>query len=292
MSEPHEAARPGRPSPPPLRRQGSSAVKAWLLAVVALLGCGALGYYYWKLRTRHLDQKGRLEKAEKLAALQPGEKSRADKAEGELTALKASYAALAAAKTTLEQAQKFTSVELAQLREMKKAADERMAAFEKLKGEFKEMIDNKVLEVERREGRLIVRLPAEVLFPLGVADLSEKGQIELYKLSAILQKQQLTSKFRYMIGGHTDNTPIQAGPATRYRSNWELSTARAVTVTELFIKAGIAPKSLVAAGYGEFSPMVENSSEPNRARNRRIEIVLVPAVDDLSLFEEPAKQGD
>ncbi len=289
MSEPHEAGKPGRPIPPPVRRGGSSAVKAWLLAVVGLIGCGALGYFYMKLRARHLEQQGKLEKAEKLAALHPGEKSRADKAEGELAALRTSHAALEAAKNTLEQAQKFTSAELAQLREMKRAADERAAAFENLKAEFKEMIDNKVLEVQRREGRLIVRLPAEVLFPVGSAELSEKGQIELYKLSAILQKEQVKSKFRYMVAGHTDTTPIQPGPATKYRNNWELSTARAVTVTELLIKAGIAPKSLVAAGYGEFSPIVDNSSEPNRARNRRIEIVLLPEVDDLSLFAEEPK---
>jgi chemotaxis protein MotB len=293
MSDLQQAGKAGRSTPPPVPRSssggGSSAVKAWLLAVVAIIGCGGLGYFYMKLRGRHIEQKGRLDAAEKLALRQPGDQARADKAEGELATLKTTYAALETAKNKLEEAQKFTAVELAQLREMKRAADERTAAFEKLKGEFKEMIDNKVLEVERREGRLIVRLPAEVLFPLGSAELSEKGQIELYKLSAILQKQQLTSKFRYMIGGHTDDTPIQPGPATKYRDNWDLSTARAVTVTQLLIKAGIPPKTLVAAGYGEFDPIAENSSEPNRARNRRIEIVLLPEVDDVALLsgDEP-----
>lgn len=283
----------GKPGRPPRRSGGgSSAFKAWLLAIIAIGGCGALGYYYWQLREKHIEQKGQFEQAAERAEKYDQAQSRADKAETELTRVKADLDTRNAALTKMEEAQKFTAAELAQLREMKAQADARAAAFEKIKASFKEMIDSKVLEVQRREGRLIVRMPAEVLFPLGSADLSEKGQIELYKLSAILQKEEMKNKFKFMVSGHTDNTPIQAGPTSKYRNNWELSTARAVTVTELLIKAGISPKNLVAAGYGEHSPLVDNKSAGGKARNRRIEIVLLPDVDELSTLADDPKSKE
>lgn len=75
-----------------------------------------------------------------------------------------------------------------------------------------------------------------------------------------------------IIEGHTDPTPVRGGA---YRSNWELSIARAVGVVNFFTASGLDPKQLVAAGYGEFHPAYANDTETNRARNRRIEITLV-----------------
>jgi len=75
-----------------------------------------------------------------------------------------------------------------------------------------------------------------------------------------------------IIEGHTDPTPVRGGA---YRSNWELSIARAVGVVNFFTASGIDPKQMVAAGYGEFHPAYANDSEVNRARNRRIEITIV-----------------
>lgn len=75
-----------------------------------------------------------------------------------------------------------------------------------------------------------------------------------------------------IIEGHTDPTPVRGGA---YRSNWELSIARAVGVVNFFTVSGIDPKQLVAAGYGEFHPAYPNDSETNRAKNRRIELTIV-----------------
>ncbi len=75
-----------------------------------------------------------------------------------------------------------------------------------------------------------------------------------------------------IIEGHTDTVPVRGGA---FHSNWELSIARAVGVVNFFTASGMAPKQLVAAGYGEFHPAYPNDTEVNRARNRRIEITLV-----------------
>ena len=281
-------AMPGPRGRPPRR----SSFNVWLLALIAIGGCAALGHFYWELLQKHKELKTRLGQVEGEANLHAGAKSRADRASAELARLRTSQQALEAHKLKLEEAQKFTAAELAQLREMKRAADERAAEFDKLRAGFKEMIASKVLEVERRESRMVVRMPAEVLFPVGVAELSEKGKIELYKLSAVLQKEEMRKKFRFMVAGHTDNTPIQASAESRYKNNWELSTARAVTVTSILVKAGINPRNLVAAGFGEFAPIASNKSRRGRARNRRIEIVLLPDVGGFWLFTEQSDAAE
>jgi chemotaxis protein MotB len=78
------------------------------------------------------------------------------------------------------------------------------------------------------------------------------------------------------IEGHTDNVAINRSLAQRYPTNWELSAARAINVARYLEQQAIAPGSLSAAAFGEFKPVADNSTVEGRAKNRRIEIVLVP----------------
>ena len=116
---------------------------------------------------------------------------------------------------------------------------------------------------------------SEVLFPKGQAELNAAGQEEMLKLAEALK--QLEREIPEDIGwvlrvdGHTDNDPIQS---PQFRSNWELSTARAIAVVKFLISAGVAPQHLVAAGFGEFQPIDPGSTEEAKSRNRRIELKL------------------
>jgi chemotaxis protein MotB len=83
---------------------------------------------------------------------------------------------------------------------------------------------------------------------------------------------------KFQVAGHTDNVPIQT---SRFPSNWELSTARAVEVVKLLVAQGADPRSLSAAGYGEFDAVASNESADGKAKNRRIEITLQPNLDEL-----------
>jgi len=80
---------------------------------------------------------------------------------------------------------------------------------------------------------------------------------------------------RIEINGYTDNVPIGPELKSRFPSNWELSTARATDVVRYLIKEGVSPQLLSATGYGEQDPVASNSTAAGRAKNRRIEIVLV-----------------
>jgi len=169
-----------------------------------------------------------------------------------------------------------TKAELDELRQQHADADKRLAAFKALGEKLRKMIDAGKLEVTTRRGRMIVKLPAEVLFASGSAQLSPDGQPPLKELAAVLK--QFPDR-RFMVAGHTDNVPI--GPSN-FKSNWELSTARAVTVTEFLAGMGVNPTRLAAAGYSEYDPIRANNSEAGRTENRRIEIVLLPNVEEIS----------
>jgi chemotaxis protein MotB len=169
-----------------------------------------------------------------------------------------------------------TKAELDELRQEHADKEKRLAVFKALGERLRKMIDAGKLEVTVRHGRMIVKLPAEVLFPSGSAQLSAEGQAPLREVAAALRQ---FGDRRFMVAGHTDNVPI--GPSN-YKSNWELSTARAVTVTEFMASVGMNPARLVAAGYSEYDPIRGNNTEPGRSENRRIEIVLLPNVEEIS----------
>jgi chemotaxis protein MotB len=119
-------------------------------------------------------------------------------------------------------------------------------------------------------------LPASVLFASSSEDINESAVGELDKLAdAVLQlEQQIPPDINWVIrvDGHTDKRPIQV--STRFRSNWELSAARAISVVRYLIAKGVKPEHLVAAGFGEFQPRDSGDGEEALARNRRIELKL------------------
>jgi chemotaxis protein MotB len=169
-----------------------------------------------------------------------------------------------------------TRAELDDLRREHADADKRLAAFKAVSDKLRKMIDLGKLEVIMRHGRMMVKLPAGVLFASGSAQLSPEGQSTIKEVAGALREFH---DRHFMVAGHTDNVPI--GPSN-YKSNWELSTARAVTVTEFLASVGMNPSKLVAAGYGEFDPIRPNAAEAGRSENRRIEIALLPNVEELT----------
>ena len=117
------------------------------------------------------------------------------------------------------------------------------------------------------DGRLSVILDEALMFESGSAELAVNDSLTLEALCNILRSTDGDIR----VEGHTDDRPIRSG----YASNWELSTARAVTVVKFLMKGGVTPERLSAAGYADCKPAVPNSDESKRALNRRVEIVLL-----------------
>jgi chemotaxis protein MotB len=144
--------------------------------------------------------------------------------------------------------------------------DEVREALEKLAA----TLDGAITVREERRG-VVVSLSEATLFSSGSAEILATGVAALEQIAARLAEAEVV----ITVEGHTDNVPMRSG---RYASNWELSTARATSVVEFALQRGIAPRQLSAAGYGEHWPVASNSTPEGRARNRRVDLVVRPAV--------------
>lgn len=140
---------------------------------------------------------------------------------------------------------------------------------EKMKGE----IDKGQVTISELKGKLTVNMVDAILFDSGKAEIKSEGLVVLGKVIEILKA---VNDKAIRIEGHTDAMPISGSLAQRYPTNWELSAARAINVARYLQKEAINPAFLSAAGFGEFKPVADNATVEGRAKNRRIEIVLVP----------------
>lgn len=134
------------------------------------------------------------------------------------------------------------------------------------------IIDNELDEVmntEKVENGVLLKLEASILFDSGKATLKENSKDILNIVGSMFPKIDND----IMISGHTDNAPIKS---EQFASNWQLSTARAVEVLEYFVnEMGLEPSRFSASGFGEYRPIKNNDTEANMKENRRVEILIV-----------------
>ena len=176
---------------------------------------------------------------------------------------------------------KATRAQLLEVQKQQAKAQERLANYRALNARFRALVSSGALDVTFRNGQMVLRLPSEVLFSSGKADLSKAGKEALGKVLEVL----LSFKDRrFLVAGHTDNRKVSG---RRFKSNWHLSTARAVSVVQFMVEGGFDAKNLGAAGYGAFDPVAPNDSDDNMAKNRRIEIMLIPDLSELPNLADP-----
>lgn len=258
--------------------------RLWLYALLMTGAAGAGGYFTWQYRG------GAIKAKENLASCEKSLASTGKTAED----LKVCTDSLG--KTTLKatelqkQNDEFTKNlnaskdELTQLRAQKAEADKRMAAVDEFRKQFAKLIDAGQLRVTARRGQLVLSLPSEVLFPTGSAELSKQGEYAVVEVGAVLKK---FADRRYLVVGHTDNQDFVKPkgeadkPVCVPTDNWQLSTARALTVTRVLVTAGMDAKNLIPAGVGANDPIASNSTSEGRQKNRRIEIALLPNINEL-----------
>ena len=150
---------------------------------------------------------------------------------------------------------------------------DRNRIYEEVIGRFRSLIDAGQLAVAIDRGRMVIQLPQDILFPSGSATLSGDGSRTLREVAAVLATLEGRS---FQVEGHTDNVPIATA---QFPSNWELSSARALSVVRVLTQGGVPPESLSGAGYGEYQPVALNDAPDSRRLNRRIEIVMLPNLD-------------
>lgn len=138
--------------------------------------------------------------------------------------------------------------------------------------------EGKGLTVEQRDGKVYVSMENKLLFGSGSWNVNPDGRRAVVEVGKVLADNPEIS---VLIEGHTDNVPFNGtGPIA---NNWDLSTKRATAIVNILLEnRGINPQNLTAAGRGEFSPVASNETPDGRSKNRRIEIILTPKLDQIS----------
>ncbi len=116
-----------------------------------------------------------------------------------------------------------------------------------------------------------VELQSRLLFPTGSSELSDEGKKVLRRIVKSLEDREL----KLIIEGHTDNKPLRGKLKEKYRSNWGLSAARALAVIEYMRSIGVPEDRLELRAYGDTKPIATNDTEEGRAKNRRIEVLIL-----------------
>jgi chemotaxis protein MotB len=244
-----------------------------------VIGCGVSQELY-DTRTTELDRcQGELTRTQNSAA---SSRAKSDQLSGEATRMREDIAKLESERSSLATNLSATRKEMDELRRAHAQAEQRGELFRNLVARLRDMIDARTIAVDIRKGKMIVKVGDQILFDPGKAELKPEGQAALRHLATVLKE---IADRDFLVAGHTDNKPIKSSP---FRSNWELSTARAVTVVRFLQEEGMDPQRLAAAGYSEFDAIADNSTPENRAQNRRIEVVVMPKLDELpSIEREP-----
>jgi chemotaxis protein MotB len=222
-----------------------------------------------------------------------GEKSAHQKAQGELDEAKGQIDQL---KLELKKAGVNVSNLNADLAEQRSALEklrkdkEQLEAIRKRFELLKQKLDALTklgLSVTVRKNRMMIQLPGDVLFDSGRVDLKKDGKEILTKVADVIRNDKDLSARSFQVAGHTDNKPLAGGP---FRDNWGLSVMRAREVLSFLVKptdekkdpgGGLATDKWSAAGYGDTDAVAANDTPENMQKNRRVELVVVPNVEEM-----------
>lgn len=157
------------------------------------------------------------------------------------------------------------------------------AAMKRLKDTLSKALnafEGKGLTVEVKNGKVYVSMENKLLFGTGSWSVGTEGRRAVVEVGKVLaQNPDIT----VLIEGHTDNDKILGNIGGGIESNWDLSTKRATAIVNILAEnAGIKKQNLTAAGRGEFAPIMSNDTPEGKAKNRRIEVILTPKLDEIS----------
>jgi len=140
--------------------------------------------------------------------------------------------------------------------------------------------EGKGLTVEQKNGKVYVSMENKLLFPSGSWTVSSEGKNAVEQLASVLAKNP---EIAILIEGHTDNDKVLGNLGGGITNNWDLSTKRATAIVNILEQTpGIDKKNLTAAGRSEFAPVTSNGTTAGKAKNRRIEVILTPKLDEIS----------
>jgi chemotaxis protein MotB len=178
----------------------------------------------------------------------------------------------------LEKDLKNRSEQVAELENLIAAKDAAMTALKNAISKALTDFEGKGLTIEQRNGKVYVSMENKLLFKSGSWAVGSQGRQAVQQLGKVLGDNP---DIAVLIEGHTDNVPYKGN--TQLSGNWDLSTKRATAIVNILREnAAINPENLTAAGRGEFAPIATNETAEGKAKNRRIEVILTPKLDEIT----------
>lgn len=210
-------------------------------------------------------------------------KSNMDKNRELLAQLETKEKALAAEQDRLNKLKselESSSKRLAELESYIAAKEANMKKLKETLSKSLKAFEGKGLTIEQRNGKVYVSMENKLLFQTGSWAVNEEGKKAIVLVGKVLSDNPDIS---VLIEGHTDNDKILGTIGGGVENNWDLSTKRATAIVNILSEnKGINKQNLTAAGRGEFAPLMSNDTPEGKAKNRRIEIVLTPKLDEIS----------
>jgi chemotaxis protein MotB len=157
--------------------------------------------------------------------------------------------------------------------EKEKSIAELKKTYDSMVGAMQEEIEHGEITITQLKDKLTLSMVEKILFDSGSSKVKKNGEKVLDRVAEVLKK--VTDK-QIRIEGYTDNVRIGSGLVEKFPTNWELSTARATNVVRYLQQDGVDPQLLGACGYSEYRPIASNGTDEGKAKNRRIEVVLIP----------------
>ena len=198
-----------------------------------------------------------------------------------LAQLEAKEQALASENLRLESLKKELENRSRRVEELESLIAEKEAAMTNLKNAISRALtdfEGKGLTIEQRDGKVYVSMENKLLFSSGSWAVGSEGRRAVQQLGNVLGDNP---DIAVLIEGHTDNVPYTG--SGQVKGNWDLSTKRATAIVEILREnEAINPENLTAAGRGEFAPIATNDTTEGKAKNRRIEVILTPKLDEIS----------
>ncbi|MTE26255.1 OmpA/MotB family protein [Winogradskyella ouciana] len=198
-----------------------------------------------------------------------------------LAQLEAKEQALAAESERLEKLKEELenrSKRVAELESVIAAKDANMRALKNAISKALTNFEGKGLTVEQRDGKVYISMENKLLFQSGSWSVGTEGRKAVQQLGSVLAENP---DIAILIEGHTDNVPYKGN--AQLSGNWDLSTKRATAIVNILREnPSINPENLTAAGRGEYAPIASNDTAEGRAKNRRIEVILTPKLDEIS----------
>ena len=186
---------------------------------------------------------------------------------------------LAAESLRLENLQKELNARSAQIEELQSLINAKESQMQQLKDAISSALHNfegKGLTVEHKNGKIYVSMENKLLFNSGSWAVGSEGKKAVEQLASVLAEN---SDINVLIEGHTDNVPYKG---TTVSDNWDLSVKRATAIVRILEDKKVNPTQITAAGRSEYVPVATNETKEGKAKNRRIEIILAPNLDEIS----------